>query len=305
MKHSINSGKRIAVQDLLERKYTSDRVSTSSRPLNPVVARPSPFEYAYQLWRRRYFILAEGRAKAFYSAKNMVLGNFWLVVNPLLNVAVYGVIFGLLLKTSRGIENFIPFLIVGVTYFSFLQRSIIGSIGLMRQQRNLIRAFAFPRAAIPLAFVVRRFLDSLPPVIVTSILILLITKGEILSLTWILFLPLFLLLYIFITGVVFLSSWITHIVPDLKPIIEVGVRFWFYGSGVFFSVDRFVTDPDILKIFQLNPGYMFLEAFRDVLVYREIPQTSYWLILSAWSFFMVLVGFFCFWSREVEYSRGV
>ncbi|APT85659.1 hypothetical protein CAQU_12115 [Corynebacterium aquilae DSM 44791] len=260
--------------------------------------------YIGQLWKRRFFIKAEARAKAFSSYRKTLLGRIWLVLAPLLDSAVYGVIFGLVLKTSRGIEHFLPFLLVGVAFFGFSSKALNGGAGLMQGRRNIIRAFAFPRAAIPLSHCLRDFYDSLPVIVMTMVAITLVPQGVAPTWTWFLIVPLVLLQFIFNQGLTFLVAYLTDIVPDLKTVLSYATRFWFYGSGVFFSVERLLHNPDALAIAQANPAYIILDLARSVLVYERIPALNQWLELAAWSFGTLAVGFVLFWTREVKYARG-
>src|SRR5204863_1113677 len=84
-------------------------------------ARPSLTEYTRQLWHRRSFITSFATAKltAMYTAAK--LGQLWQVLTPLLNAAVYYLIFGVLLGTKKHIPDYIPFLVTGVFVFTFLQ----------------------------------------------------------------------------------------------------------------------------------------------------------------------------------------
>ncbi|MGV9573970.1 ABC transporter permease, partial [Streptomyces nigra] len=89
-------------------------------------ARPSLFEYVRQLWDRRHFILAFSRAKLTAQYSQAKLGQLWQVATPLLNAAVYFLIFGLILEADRGMsrEVYVPFLVTGVFVFTFTQSSV-------------------------------------------------------------------------------------------------------------------------------------------------------------------------------------
>ncbi|MDK6266750.1 hypothetical protein QP143_04730, partial [Streptococcus agalactiae] len=82
--------------------------------LKPVVGRPPLRTYISQLWGRRHFIWQNARARAFGKSKNMLLGHAWLILHPLLDIGIYGLMFGLLLKTSRGVPRFVGYLAIGV-----------------------------------------------------------------------------------------------------------------------------------------------------------------------------------------------
>src|SRR5713101_3061612 len=116
-------------------------------------ARPPLLKYLSDLWQRRHFItgFATARNVAMYTEAR--LGQVWQVLTPLLNAAVYYLIFGLLLNTSRGVPDYISFLVTGIFVFNFTQRAFITSSQVIRDSLPLIRALYFPRACLPLGYV--------------------------------------------------------------------------------------------------------------------------------------------------------
>src|SRR5690348_8018578 len=78
--------------------------------LRPSAARPGVFAYARQLWERRHFILGFATARNVAMYTEARLGQLWQVLTPLLNAAVYYLIFGVILGTNRGVPNFLGFL---------------------------------------------------------------------------------------------------------------------------------------------------------------------------------------------------
>ena len=80
----------------------------------------------------------------------------------------------MLLNAVRGVENYIGFLIIGVFMFSFSAKALTGGAGAMSAGKNIIRAFSFPRAAIPLALVLRETISMFPVILTMFAMILLI-----------------------------------------------------------------------------------------------------------------------------------
>ena len=121
--------------------------------LKQTAVRPPLRGYAAELWQRRYFIsgFATARNVAMYTEAR--LGQLWQVLTPLLNAGVYYLIFGLLLGTNRGVPDYISFLVTGIFVFNFTQRAFITSSQVIRDTLPLIRALYFPRACLPLGYV--------------------------------------------------------------------------------------------------------------------------------------------------------
>jgi teichoic acid transport system permease protein len=92
--------------------------------LRQSAARPPLRKYIQDVWARRNFIWAFASAKNISMYTDSRLGQVWQLLTPLLNAAVYYLIFGLLLNTSRGVPDFFPFLVTGVFHFGYTQRSV-------------------------------------------------------------------------------------------------------------------------------------------------------------------------------------
>lgn len=271
--------------------------------LRPVGGRPSLGPYLRQLWARRHFIYADSRTKAFSGHRDMLLGNVWLIGVPMLQGLVYFIIFGLILQTTRGIENFPGFLIIGIFLFRFTTACLSQAVGVISASRGLISAFSFPRAAIPISVLLRQTL-SMAPVLATMVLLLLIIPpGTQITITWLLFPVVFALQVSFNAGLVFYMARLGAAVPDFKHVMNFLARFWFYTSGVFFSIERFVSEGIWLAIFQGNPMYLILDMSRDLLLYDTVPELSSWLILSVWAIWTPLLGFWYFWHGEESYAQ--
>lgn len=259
--------------------------------------------YLREVWNRRYFIWTDARYKAFRTTRDYRLWRFWLVAQPLLDAAMYGLLFGVVLKTSRGIDNFIGFVILGVSFFAVLTRLTGSAPGLVKNSKPLMQAFSFPRASIVFSQVIRLFLDCLPACAVAVVFALSLQWNRGLSWTVILVIPIYVLMIGFGAGLLFILSRVTAFVPDFKVIIDVMIRAWFFGSGVFFSIDRFVDHPVLLQIMTANPGYIFIDSVRAVVIRSEVPSAGLWLSMIGWALIPLLLGVYFFWRAENRYAN--
>lgn len=291
-----------------ERTFAPDQlrkaVSIPSWALGPVGRRMPLGTYVEQLWRRRYFILAESRSKITGPAGRNLLGYGWLVLNPLLNGLGFYIIFGVILDTSRGIENFVGYLVIGVFFFQFTMRCVTGGTQAIRNGKSMIRAFAFPRAALPITVIVREVLNFIPTFVVLVILIAVVPPVE--NLTWrvALVVPAFVCQVLFAMGCAFFLARLGHVLPDISNLVSVFSRFWLYASGVFFSIDRFVDQPWLQTLMKLNPMYAFLQIYRDSILYGVTSPLPLWLLAVGWSFTLLIFGFLYFYWGEESYGRA-
>jgi teichoic acid transport system permease protein len=136
--------------------------------LRPSSVRPGLASYLARVWQRRHFIVAYATARNVSMYTEARLGQLWQVLTPLLNSAVYYLIFWILFKANRGITNYTAYLVTGVFIFAFTERSIVVGSTVMRANMTLIRALHFPRACLPLAYVLVEFQQLLLSMLVLS-----------------------------------------------------------------------------------------------------------------------------------------
>jgi teichoic acid transport system permease protein len=234
--------------------------------LRPTAARPPIKDYLRQLWRRRSFMVAFATARNIAMYTEARLGQLWQVLTPLLNAAVYFLIFGLLLHVSRGVPNYLAFLITGVFVFTFTQRAFISTSTVITNSLPLIRALQFPRAALPLAYVIIELQQMLLSMAVLAIIVLL--SGEPLTWYWLLAIPALMLQTIFNVGVGMLVARLGSQVNDFSQLLPFLLRTWLYVSGVLFSIATLDLSKHrwIIAVLQLNPAALYITLTRDALL---------------------------------------
>lgn len=279
------------------------RVSIDMRGLSRVGARPPFLDYLVALWDFRQFIFYDARARVQSGHKDDRLGSVWLVLTPLFTGAVFYLIFGLILNTSRGIENFIGFLVIGVFLFQMSSRSVRGAARSIQANRNVIQAFKFPRATLPVALNIREILANVPVIITMLAIILVVPPVEEVSWKWFLLLPILALQFVFNLGVGLILARLCTTYHDITNVVPFLMRIWFYTSGVFFSIDRFVEQPVIVEVMKINPLFNVLDMARDCLLYATLPSWQSWALLSVWALIAIAFGMMYFWQAEESYGR--
>src|ERR1700727_3389990 len=185
--------------------------------LKQTAVRPPLRQYAAELWQRRHFIsgFATARNVAMYTEAR--LGQLWQVLTPLLNAGVYYLIFGLLFQANRGISNYTAYLVIGVFIFSFTERSVVVGSTVMRANIGLIRALYFPRACLPLAYVLVEFQQLAVSMLVVVAIVL--GTGEPFTGYWLLLLPVLFLQGMFNVGAALLMGRLGAGAQDFSQLI--------------------------------------------------------------------------------------
>jgi teichoic acid transport system permease protein len=305
--------------------------------LRPSSARPGLVTYLRMLWQRRHFIMGFATARNVSMYTEARLGQLWQVLTPLLNSAVYYLIFGVLFKANRGISNYIAYLVIGVFIFSFTERSIVVGSGVMRANIALIRALYFPRACLPLAYVLVEFQQLLVSLLVMFAIVL--GTGEPLSWYWLLLAPTLVLQAMFNMGAALIMARLGAGAQDFSELVPFLTRIWRYFCGVMYSIASLpATLPEWAKnVLSLNPAAVYISLTRYAIMtsYRNdlpgakpynaaachlfsvtktpslqaycaptVTTTTLWLAGLGWALVTLVIGVLFFWQAETRYGRG-
>jgi teichoic acid transport system permease protein len=267
-------------------------------------ARPSLTQYLRQLWGRRYFLVAFANARVVSLYTSARLGQIWQLLTPLLNAGVYLLLFGVLLNTSRGVDNFVAFLIIGVFIFNFTQRSVRHGADSVSRNLGLIRALHFPRATLPLAYTLSE-LQQLAGALVVMAGAVIIT-GEPVTFAWLLVPVAVGLQSVFNAGVSLAVARVVAQTPDVNQVLPFVLRTWLYTSGVFFSIPVFAGGaPEWVRVLlSINPAAVYIDLVRTALLVEHEPLPYAWPLAVGWALVAVVVGFVFFWRAETRYGRG-
>jgi teichoic acid transport system permease protein len=305
--------------------------------LRPSSARPSLISYLRLVWQRRHFIVAYATARSVSMYTEARLGQLWQVLTPLLNSAVYYLVFGILFQANRGIQNYIAFLVTGVFIFGFTERSIVVGSTVMRANIALIRALHFPRACLPLAYVLVEFQQLLVSMLVLFAIVL--GTGEPLTWYWLFLVPVLAMQATFNMGAALILARVGAGAQDVTQLIPFLTRIWRYFCGVMYSIASLPASLPLWakNVLQLNPAAVYISLTRysimatqranapgakpfnaaacAVFNAKKIPAlqaychptttiSELWLAGLGWAVLTLAVGVVFFWQAETRYGRG-
>lgn len=271
--------------------------------LSPIGVRPPLGTYLRELWERRHFIWYDSRQRASTQNTSTRLGNLWLFLRPLIDAAFYWLIFGVIIGADRGVANYPAYVIIGVLMFRSTSHALSSGATLMRGSKSMIRAFSFPRAAVPISSVLQSTMTSVITMLVICLAISVIPPFAPPQLIWPLIIPIFVMQALLNLGITFITARIGFHLPDMANVLSVVSRFLMYGSGVIFPIEAFIKDPTIREIVMLNPVFQVLDMSRTVLIDGAVPALDSWLILGAWVLVLLVGGFIYFSRGEEIYGR--
>ncbi|WP_343238746.1 ABC transporter permease [Streptomyces sp. SID8374] len=272
-------------------------------------ARPTLPAYVRQLWGRRHFIAAFATAKLTAQYSQAKLGQIWQIMTPLLNATVYYFIFGVLMDTKRGVEDFVPFLVTGVFIWTFTSSSITAGTRAISGNIGLVRALHFPRASLPVALALQQLQQLLFSL--GALTLILLAFGQYPRPSWLLAIPALALQAVFNTGVSMAVARLTAKTPDIAQLTPFVLRTWMYSSGVMWSLDHLLAGDRVphavMVVLEYNPAALFINLMRFALIdsygAAQLPA-HVWAAAAGWALLCGVAGFVYFWKAEETYGRG-
>ena len=202
-----------------------------------------------------------------------VLGVAWYVVNPLVLMGAYYLLFGVVFK-AFSYEDYPLFLLCGLVVWIFFSQSLLQAAPSLLDRGALIRKAAFARETIPAAVVAVQlvtFLVVLGVVAVVTIAVRGTLGPELLALPLVLA-----LLCAFVLGLALAVSVLHAHFRDVHPLLSAVLLPWFFLSPIFFAVDERLTGNAgaVFALEWLNPVAPFITAVRDVLYAGAWPSAA-------------------------------
>lgn len=274
--------------------------------LREIGGHPPFAAYVRDTVRLSAFIRAYARARAASGNRRRRLGFLWNLLDPVLTMTVYWVLFGVLLQARAIVPNYLGFLAVGVFTYALIRRSLQAGARSISGSQGFIRSLPMPASVFPATAVLqqlRTFLASVP-----VLLAVLIATGERPTWSWLLFpVAIVVTLPFAFGGALLLARWV-HGIPDLAGALPLSLRLWGLLSGVMIPVgDRLgkMGAPDwAVSIADINPPAVFLSLARGTLLNGEpLPGLSLWAIGVAWTLLAFIAGSVVFWRGEGQYAR--
>lgn len=229
--------------------------------------------------------------------KGAWLGIVWSLLNPLLLLTVYSIIFPYILKVN--VENYTMYLCVALLPWTFFTSTVTTGTFSVITNGNILKKVYFPREIIPISVVISGTVNFLISCVV--IVLFLIVSGVGITWTALLF-PVILILQFLITlAIVFMLSAFTVYIRDLEHFVSLALLVLFYGTPIVYTMDSI---PEKLKwVLNLNPMTHVIEAYRDILYYQRMPNIGNILILFGIAVLGVMIGYKIFDKLQRNFAE--
>jgi len=251
-----------------------------------------------ELWRYRelIFFLTWRDIKVRY--KQAVLGVAWAILQPLLTMLIFTVIFGILLETPSQDLPYPLFTLSALLpwqlFASALQRSSISLVG----NANLITKIYFPRLAIPISSVFAALVDFAVSFMVLLGVMIYYQYWPGLNILWLPIIVLLALLTALSVGL-----WLSALnvqYRDIQQMVPFIIQVWMYASPIVYPIET-IPAGVWRWLYGLNPMVGVIQGFRWALLGGEQPDIT--MLISVAVVFLILVsGLFYFRRMEKTFA---
>jgi ABC-2 type transport system permease protein len=215
----------------------------------------------------RTLTLTDFKLKFYGSA----LGYLWQLIRPLMLFGVLYYVFTHFLKFGS-IAKYPAVLLTGIVLYSFFAEAISTSVDSVVRNEPLVRKVQFPRLVIPAASVATAFLNLLLNLI--AVLVFIVVFQDVRPhWQWFEFPLVLLALVVLTSGLAMLVSSLYVRYRDLRPITDVVLQVMFYGTPIFYPVERVAPTLRHL-VLMLNPLAPIVQQARHSLIDPSAPTAA-------------------------------
>src|SRR2546426_10799472 len=239
--------------------------------------------------------------------KGSALGFAWNFVNPLLQLVVFWILFGVVLRTrpitASGEQLYAIFLFVGLLPWTFFATSLQSGASAILANGPLVKKVRMPLQLLPAASVLSALANFLLSFLVLLAVLAIFGPRHPEGLVWI---PLLVALQIVMNlGFAYLLSALGVFFRDVQHILGILLLAWYFLTPVLFPVAILADKPEQLQLLYLNPMTAVIVAYQPALLAGVPPQwdaLAYSPLFAAAAF---ILGFWYFDRAKDDFESAL
>lgn len=260
-------------------KQEKNSVANMSSPLsfqNPAVKLPPAQEVKMSLFQRvgaitkeitSNFVMLCRIARYDYKLlnKDSYLGKAWSILTPLLQIAVYWLVFGMGIRSGRDVDGhpFLLWMLCGLVPWFFMNHSITSGASSIYRKAGVVTKMRYPISTVPIGVIVTGWLEHI--MVLLILFITLLGHGYYPTVHYLNLVYYMLFSFVFLSSLALITSVLTMLARDFEKVLANIVRLLFYITPILWSMDRM---PETYQQFsKANPVYYVVTGFRESILY--------------------------------------
>ena len=239
--------------------------------------------------------------------KGSALGFMWNFVNPLLQLVVFWILFGVVLRTrpitASGEQPYAVFLFVGLLPWTFFATSLQSGASAILANAPLVKKVRMPLQLLPAASVLSALANFLLSFLVLLMILAIFGPRHPEGLLWV---PLLVALQIVMNlGFAYLLSALAVFYRDVQHILGILLLAWYFLTPVLFSVSVLDDRPEQLRLLYLNPMTSIVVAYQRALLDGLAPQWDALAYSAGVAIVLFVVGFWYFDRAKDDFESAL
>ncbi|WP_239256442.1 ABC transporter permease [Listeria ilorinensis] len=218
------------------------------------------------------------------------LGLLWEILNPLIQIAIYYLVFGYGLRGSQSISGnvtFLEWMLAGIVPWFFINNVVLQGTNSIYNKIHLVSKMNFPMSILPNITIVSNLMSYV--VMMAIMLGIFLIKGTPITIHWVQFIYYFVAMIVFLFSFSLFNATLTVLIRDHAFVLQSLMRVLFYLTGIVWNI------PDLLpewayNLLKLNPLMYLIDGFRNTFLmnqwFWETPSYTvyFWLITALFLF---------------------
>ncbi len=259
-----------------------------------------------ELWKYKDLIYLFVKRNIVTKYKQTILGPLWLILNPVMTVSLYTLVFGNIAQMSTdGCPQF-AFYLTSNALWSYFSLCLTQTSTTFTANAAVFGKVYFPRLTMPIATVVTGMLDLIVQLgLLVITLIIYVMTGIHLKIGVSLLLVPVLIIQIALLGLGcgIIVSALTTKYRDLAILVTFGAQLWMYVSPVVYPIAQ--IPAKYLGWYMLNPIAPIMTIWRYAFLGAGEPVYSFWAISWIETFVVLIVGILLFNKVEKTFMDTV
>lgn len=261
-----------------------------------------------ELWDYRDLLLMFVKRDIVTVYKQTVLGPLWFVVQPVLTMFMFLVVFGTIAKIDVGTVPPSLFYLAGIIIWTYFSDCFIQTSDTFTRNADIFGKVYFPRLIMPLSKVVSGLVKfGIQMVLFLLVYASYLIQGTVISFSWSLIwlLPILVVLMAGLgLGFGLIFSALTTKYRDLKFLLQFGVQLLMYATPVIYPVQN-LPEGTLRTLMFYNPLAHVVEAFKQIFLGEGYLTTAGLLYASIFTLVIVLMGVLIFNKTERSFVDTV
>ncbi|MDR1000985.1 MAG: ABC transporter permease [Clostridiales bacterium] len=227
--------------------------------------------------------------------RRSALGVLWSVLNPLLMAFVMSIVFSNIMRIQ--IENYAVFYLTGSLIFGFMNEATSGSLASLIGAAGLIKKVYIPKYIFPLEKCFFALVNTVFAML--AMLILMVVVGFPLKPQMLLFFVPLIYVLVFSVGLGLVLATAGVFFRDTMHLYGVVVQAWTFLTPIIYPMD--LLPENVRWIVELNPMYYYVNYFRDVMMYGNMPDLATNAKCAGFAVVLLLIGLLVFKRNQDKF----